>query len=173
MEQLDEAEIKRLVAGLRIIDALNFPLFNTPPKKQKAWWIYKDLVANGYKEKDFNRAYNNICDYFEKRTRRNQSKLFSHIFGMRPTYDNVSLFSLDYRTADISDLKIQKIADYIFNEFRQVQDPSPLGLTPFVIFYALKRLFSPTKNHLEKLKTAILQQSEKLLAPHQKKTGPN
>ncbi|MBX2986689.1 MAG: hypothetical protein KF802_02220 [Bdellovibrionaceae bacterium] len=142
-ESLSEEEIRRLVAGLRITDALNFSLFNAPPKKQKAWWIYKDLLENGYGEKDFNVAYDKIRDFFEQRTRRNQSKLFTHFFNLPATYDNIYLFNLDYRNVDMSDTRIQKISDYIFSEFRKVQDPTPLGLTPYVVFYALKKLYSP------------------------------
>lgn len=147
IDAIDPEDLKRYTVGVRIIDALNFPLFNSPPNRHKGYYIYKGLLEAGYKQKDYNTAYERICEFYEKRTLRNQAQLFISIFNIKPNSQVFASFALDFRQAEINEKKLTQTADYIYRQLQSFSDPKTSGLTNIIVYSALKSLYKP--NHFE------------------------
>lgn len=148
IEGIDPEDLKRYTVGVRIIDALNYPLFNSPPNKHKGYWIYKALLEAGYREKDYNIAYQRICEFYERRTIKNQAQLFVSIFNIKPNSQVFATFALDFRQAEVSEKKITQAADYIFRQLQSYADPVSSGLTSIMVYATLKLLYKPSHHEV-------------------------
>ncbi len=137
-------EVKFVAVGFKVIDALNFSLFNACPTKQKAYWIYKTLLKEGYPDRDFEDVFLIIKDYFKNRTKRNQEKLFMMYFNIPPSKDIFRALELNYRTAAIQDTQIESVANYVWTEFNKTYSCEKVGLKKSTLFYAIKKMYKPS-----------------------------
>lgn len=128
--------------GENILEIMNINLFNAEPTPQKLYQIYKELRYAGLEESDHAVVFDKIQIFYKKRTIQNQGKLFNHMFHLHYTDTMRTLFSLSYKTSDIS---YETISDLACDLYRVLlpYDIEALGVDERILYGALSESFKP------------------------------